>query len=148
MKLTNTLIAISLVLASSLASHAQVGIGTSSPNASAALDITSTTKGLLPPRMTAAQRDAIAAPVPGLMIYCTNCGFTGEVQFYTGTNWTNITGGTAAVAPSKIYWVEKANDGTNIEYIVQTGLDGSNKVTLVTSGAFAVQNFGSNMQVK
>jgi Tfp pilus assembly protein PilP len=46
-----------------------------------------------------------------------------------------------------IYWKEKANDGTNIEYIVRTNLDGTNKQNIVTSGAYAVQNFGSNMQV-
>ena len=41
---------------------AQVGVGTSTPHVSAELDVTSTTKGFLPPRMTAAQRDAIATP--------------------------------------------------------------------------------------
>ena len=46
-----------------------------------------------------------------------------------------------------IYWKEKANNGTNIEYIVRTKRDGTNKQTIVTSGSFAVQNFGSNMQV-
>ena len=40
--------------------YAQVGIGTTTPDASSALDITSTTKGLLMPRMTAAERDAIS----------------------------------------------------------------------------------------
>ena len=94
-KTLNPLLAFSLVLASSLASHAQVGIGTSSPNASAALDITSTTKGLLPPRMTAAQRDAITTPAHGLMIFCTDCGANGEAQLYNGTAWVNLVGGTA-----------------------------------------------------
>jgi hypothetical protein len=81
MKLTNILIATSLVLASSLASHAQVGIGTSTPNASAELDVSSTTKGFLPPRLTAAQRDAITSPAVGLVIFntSTNC-----LNFYNG----------------------------------------------------------------
>ena len=79
------------MLASSLASHAQVGIGTSSPNASAVLDITSTTKGLLPPRMTAAQRNAIATPAQGLMIFCTDCGANGEPQYYNSA-WINLSG--------------------------------------------------------
>ena len=52
--------------------YAQVGIGTTTPDASAALDITSTTKGLLIPRMTNAQRQAISSPVAGLMIYQTD----------------------------------------------------------------------------
>jgi hypothetical protein len=94
MKPTNILLALSLVLASSLASHAQVGIGTSSPNA--ALDVTSTTNGFLPPRMTYAQRNAIATPVQGLMIYCNDCGANGEAQLYNGTAWENLVGGAAA----------------------------------------------------
>jgi hypothetical protein len=51
--------------------HAQqsVGIGTSAPNASAQLDVVSTTKGFLMPRMTSAQRTAIATPATGLMVY-------------------------------------------------------------------------------
>ena len=76
--------------------YAQVGVGTTTPDASSALDITSTTKGLLPPRMTAAQRIAIATPVQGLMIYCTNCGTNGEAQLYNGSAWVNLIGGTAS----------------------------------------------------
>lgn len=49
-----------------------VGIGTASPNASALLDLTSTTKGLLLMRMTKAQRDAISSPADGLVIYQTD----------------------------------------------------------------------------
>lgn len=61
------------VIAVSFTTFAQVGIGTATPNASAALDITSTTSGLLPPRMTKVQLEAIASPVEGLMVYCTDC---------------------------------------------------------------------------
>jgi len=50
---------------------AQVGIGTASPNANALLDLTSTAKGLLLPRLTTAQRDAISSPMEGLAIYNT-----------------------------------------------------------------------------
>ena len=51
---------------------AQVGIGTTTPNASSVLDITSTTQGMLTPRMTTAQRTAIASPADGLMVYDTD----------------------------------------------------------------------------
>ena len=61
------------VIAVSFTTSAQVGIGTAAPDASAALDITSTTSGLLPPRMTKVQLEAIASPVEGLMVYCTDC---------------------------------------------------------------------------
>jgi uncharacterized protein (TIGR02145 family) len=61
------------VIATSFTTFAQVGIGTTTPHASAALDITSTTSGFLPPRMTKVQLEAIASPVEGLMVYCTDC---------------------------------------------------------------------------
>lgn len=86
------LIFVSLFLAISFSSFSQVGIGTDSPNASAALDITSTTSGFLPPRMSEAERILIDAPVAGLIIWCSNCGTKGELQVYNGTEWTHISG--------------------------------------------------------
>ena len=74
-----------------------IGIGTNTPNSSAMLDITSTTQGFLPPRMTGAQRAAIVSPVAGLEIWCTDCGSIapyGEAQIYNGAIWTNLEGGT------------------------------------------------------
>jgi hypothetical protein len=50
----------------------QTGIGTTTPDASAQLDVSSTTKGFLPPRMTEAQRNAITLPADGLVIYQTD----------------------------------------------------------------------------
>jgi uncharacterized protein (TIGR02145 family) len=70
-----------------------VGIGTTIPAASAQLDVTSTKKGLLPPRLTGAQRDSIVGPVAGLMVWCSNCGVNGEMQVFNGSRWTNMIGG-------------------------------------------------------
>ncbi|MEO8150895.1 MAG: hypothetical protein ABI723_24895 [Bacteroidia bacterium] len=64
------------------------GIGTSTPNTSSLLDVTSTTKGILTPRMTKAQRDAIATPATGLLIYQTNS--TPGFYYYNGTAWTAV----------------------------------------------------------
>lgn len=61
-----------LLLAAAPAALAQVGVGTTSPNASAALDVSSTEKGLLVPRMTQAQRISISSPATGLLVYQTN----------------------------------------------------------------------------
>ena len=77
----------------------------SAANASAMLDVSSTSKGFLPPRMTAEQRATITSPAQGLIIYCTNCGTSGgEPQYYNGTAWVNMIGGAAttvvAVAPT------------------------------------------------
>ncbi|CAA7194060.1 fibrobacter succinogenes major paralogous domain-containing protein [Chryseobacterium potabilaquae] len=51
----------------------RIGMGTSSPDPSAILDLTSTTLGLLPPRMTKVQMDAIQNPLYGLVVFCTDC---------------------------------------------------------------------------
>lgn len=64
-----------------------LAVGISSTAASAITDITSTTKGLLIPRMTTTQRDAIASPAEGLLIYNTT---THVVNFYNGTTWGAI----------------------------------------------------------
>ena len=64
-----------------------VGIGTSTPNAKAALDISSTTKGLLIPSMTTTQRFAITTPPNGLMVYDTD---KNEFYQYGGTSWKTI----------------------------------------------------------
>ena len=68
--------------------NGQVGINTSTPDASAALDVESTTGGILIPRMTQVQRDAIASPSNGLMIYQTNAvqGF----YYFNGNQWVSI----------------------------------------------------------
>ena len=64
---------------------AQVGIGTITPNSSAALDITSTDSGILIPRMSESQKNMISSPVTGLMIYQTDAieGF----WYYDGSIW-------------------------------------------------------------
>ncbi|RMZ59226.1 hypothetical protein D1632_06135 [Chryseobacterium nematophagum] len=51
----------------------RIGMGTSSPEPSAILDLTSTTLGLLPPRMTKVQMDAILHPSYGLVVFCEDC---------------------------------------------------------------------------
>ena len=65
--------------------QAQIGIGTNTPNASSQLDISSTSRGLLPPRMTALQRNAISTPAAGLIVWCNDCGSKGEIQIYNGS---------------------------------------------------------------
>lgn len=64
-----------------------VGIGTTTPNPSAQLDVSSTSKGVLVPRMTDAEKNAIPSPVQGLMVFNTN---TNSFQYYNGVSWVNI----------------------------------------------------------
>lgn len=70
-------------------STTKVGVGTSSPLAP--LDVTSTTGGLVFPRLTTAQRDAISSPTNGETIYNTT---TTQVESYNGTSWIAGGGGT------------------------------------------------------
>jgi sugar lactone lactonase YvrE len=74
-----------------LTSNAQnVGIGTTSPDASAALHVSATNKGMLVPRLTATQRAAIASPATGLLVFQTDVapGF----YYYDGAEWLNMAG--------------------------------------------------------
>jgi trimeric autotransporter adhesin len=73
----------------SLTALAQIGIGTNSPNSKALLDLSSTDKGLLAPRMTAVQRLAInpAMPARGLLVFDTD---STAFMFWTGTAWQRL----------------------------------------------------------
>ena len=77
-----------------------LGIGTTSPNASAIAEMNSTTQGFLPPRMTTDQRDAIASPATGLTIYNTtvNC-----LQWWNGSLWYDGCGNNLPPTPSGQY---------------------------------------------
>jgi hypothetical protein len=70
--------------------NAQIGIGTVSPNASSVLDISSTTQGMLAPRMTTAQRTAIASPAESLLVYDTDLK---AFYYYSASAWTAINSG-------------------------------------------------------
>jgi hypothetical protein len=96
-----SIISVVFIVFSSILFSQNVGINTdgSAPNASAMLDVKSTSKGFLPPRMTLAQRTAIANPPAGLIVWCSNCGAYGELQVYNGTVWTNLVGGAASGTP-------------------------------------------------
>jgi hypothetical protein len=80
-----------------------VGIGTITPDNSSILDLTSTSRGFLAPRMTAAQRAAIVTPATGLTVYQTDVptGF----YFYNGAAWVQLLTGS--------YWSLTGNAATN-----------------------------------
>lgn len=115
-----------LAILSGSATFSQVGIGTTTPAASAMFDVTSTTKGFLPPRMTSAQMNAITAPAVGLMVYCTNCTPAG-LYTNSGTNWEAA--GTTSGATSSSGGVSgtMAINGTYI-----TGVTSSGRTVVIT----------------
>ena len=81
-----------------------VGIGTTTPDASAVLELKASNKGFLPPRMTAAQKVAIISPKAGLIIYQTN-GATG-LYIFNGAAWV-----TSAFTTNS--WTLNGNAGTD-----------------------------------
>jgi hypothetical protein len=82
---------------------AGVGVGVVSPNAKAKLQVDSTTQGFLPPRMDTTQRNAIASPPAGLVIYNTT---TSNLNSYSGSAWVEL--------------VDSADLGTNVATFLAT----------------------------
>ena len=114
-------------------SLAQVGIGTTSPDASAKFEISSTSQGFLPPRMTYVQRQAIPSPATGLMIYCTDCGTGGQAHVYNGTAWVNMIGGEATNQPPTVASTTAASSITK---------------TSATSGGNITNDFGTTITAR
>jgi hypothetical protein len=102
----------------------KIGIGTTAPNASALLEITSTNKGVLLPRMTIAQRNAIPSPVNGLMVFQID-GARGLWYYYNGS-WN-------PVATSASAWANTA-----LSNLVTTAIN-----THLLPGTSSVRDLGS-----
>lgn len=86
-----------------------VSIGSTSPSVTSLLNLTSTTKGFLQPRMTTTQRNAISAPAEGLRIYNTT---TKKENFYNGTIWVEIQNDAVNGTLNKV--AKFTPDGTNV----------------------------------
>jgi len=122
--------------------QAQVGIGTATPAASAKLDVSSTTQGFLPPRMTTVQRDAISSPANGLLIFNTifDC-----LDFKSSTCWATLTIATTVNYPSVLigaqYWMVNNlelttyRNGDIIPYVTDPTVFGN-----LTTGAWCYYN--------
>jgi len=101
-----------------------VGIGTTTPNQSSILDLTSTDKGFLAPRMTTVQRTAIAAPAPGLLIFDTDFG----CYYYYNGAWNSLCSAIGPTGPQGITGQTGATGNTGVTGITgatgNTGLQG------------------------
>jgi uncharacterized protein (TIGR02145 family) len=93
-------------------SFAQVGIGTKTPHASAMLEVTATNKGILIPRMTQAQRNAIKSPSNSLMIYQTDN--TTGYYYYASGSWIKIATGNNSGVSSNTYSAPLTLNGTTV----------------------------------
>lgn len=98
-KMKKQLIVTFIIIITISNSWGQVGIGTSNPNSAAALEIQSTSKGFLPPRLTEAQIQTISNPPEGLIVYCTNCTTKGLLVF-NGSAYINLTNGNSGTVPT------------------------------------------------
>ncbi len=83
---------LAILLFFSLNLYAQVGIGTTNPDPSSAIDISSTESGMLVPRMETLDREAISSPATGLLVYDTDFNL---FYFYNGTDWVPLDTGAA-----------------------------------------------------
>ena len=98
--------------ANGLLVEGKVGVGTNAPAPSALMELSSTTNGVLLPRMTYDQRNVIVNPAEGLMVFCTNCGSNGALSIYSNSAWRTFipcssmppTPGTHALSPGQIIW--------------------------------------------
>lgn len=124
---------------------AQYGINQLSPHPSAALDIQSTNQGLLIPRMTAEQRDAISSPAEGLLLYQinNNPGF----YWYKSGSWQKFNAATGQIIDSDgdtEISVEKKPDEDKIRFVI----NGNERYILETFGSADLLRINFNSLLK
>ncbi|MES2650026.1 MAG: hypothetical protein V4717_24325 [Bacteroidota bacterium] len=117
------LLSITCFLLISLTNSAQVGIGTQTPNQSALLDLTSTTKGLLLPRLTCQQITGVLSPEEGLVVYNLN---THKVNVFNGTAWTNLDGSGSAQVPASLSTSNITSISAKLDWLPVAGSTGFN----------------------
>lgn len=115
------------------ATNNAVGIGVVTPDSKAILDLTSTTKGFLLPRMTEVQRDAISSPTTGLEIYNTT---TNKIDFYNGSSWAAIGSGSGTVTSVAV----SGTDGIDVDS--GSPITGSGTITLGINSATLASHLG------
>lgn len=135
-----------VTLLCSAAIFAQVGVGTNTPNASAMLDVTSTSKGFLQPRVAltgTSDASTIASPAAGLMIYNTATAGSGAtavtpgVYYYSGSAWQRVTNqAELAAATASTTTFVNGTLGTSL-----TTTDASGQ----TFSTYGAKNFGASI---
>ncbi|NGZ90215.1 fibronectin type III domain-containing protein [Psychroflexus maritimus] len=105
-----------------------VGFGATTIESSAALEVKSTTQGFLPPRMTTNDRNLIAIPVPGLMIYNTT---TNQLNLFNAIQWSNMDGTSASSASNApaISGVTSGNGKVDVAFTAPADNGGSTITT-------------------
>jgi uncharacterized protein (TIGR02145 family) len=96
MKKISLFTALLLLVSSELFAQVTINSDGSLPDNSAMFDVKSTNKGVLLPRITKSQRNAIVSPANGLMVFCTNCGTAGSLSIFTNGSWLTFSPCTVA----------------------------------------------------
>jgi hypothetical protein len=142
MNFKNKITTLILVMFCSLASMAQVGIGTTTPNSNAALDVVSTSQGMLFPRMTTAQRNAIASPATGLTIFNTDVNLLQTNTSTTSTaNWVKWAAGDPSSNGTGIvsaYSCSTASAGNMTTGFAVSGVTQTITATVTTVGTYSI----------
>ncbi|RED25555.1 hypothetical protein BJ123_13123 [Rhodopseudomonas thermotolerans] len=116
-------------------STGSVGIGTATPAATALLDVTSTTKGLLPPRMTTTQRTAITSPATGLMVFDTDLN---QLHVKASGGWIAV-GSTGSGGSVSIGTSYTANLPANMSVSGGCNFSGTATLTIPATGLYFVR---------
>jgi len=141
-KINIFLIAIIVLFCNLSALMAQVAINSdgTSPNASAMLDVKSTTKGLLIPRMTTGQRNSIASPATGLLVYDQSLNL---VYMNTGTpaspNWTSISTGSLWTRSGSYTYLSNTTDKVGIGTTTPGYMSGATTYLTVSNTVYGNQ---------
>ena len=116
--------------------YSQVGIGTTSPNSNAILDLSSTSKGLLLPRLTASQRTSISSPPKGLLIFDLDSLY---MMYYDGSAWKGVQG-TSSIPD---YWKRSGGATTLTHSTDSVGIGKTPAYQLDVTGAIQGDSFMS-----
>ncbi|MCR9290971.1 MAG: hypothetical protein NXI23_26680, partial [Bacteroidetes bacterium] len=122
----------------SIGLSAQISINTddSNPDASAILDVKSTSLGVLVPRMTTAQRNLISSPATGLLVFDTT---TGSFWFYNGS-WIDLSSSLSDADNDTKVQVEESGDEDKIRFDM-----GGTEYFTMSAGRLEVLNTGSSV---
>jgi hypothetical protein len=119
--------------------NGQLAVGTSTPDASAKVDITSYQSGFLMPRLTRVQRDAILSPAAGLMIYNIDCN---AFNYFNGTVWIQLPN--TLSTPGIISGISNpCQNATNVTYSIAPVINASSYLWTVPSGAVITSGQGT-----
>lgn len=127
----------------SIKNNGSIGIGTTNPNDSALLELNSNSQGLLLPRMTTDEKNAISSPLAGLTVFDSDLG---EVQYYNGSAWVGLGGGPGSwactvrtgTASGNGAWVTATASCSGSEKVITGGCSGGEGYVVTVSNRLQV----------